>query len=129
MDSAHPASNLRADLRAAALCFPEAYEEYPWGQVVIKVRRRVFLFLDGDPRDPALHLTIKLPHSGEDVLSLPFASPAGYGLAKAGWVSFHIQPGEEPPLALFQPWIAESYRTVAPRRLVRQLEASPIKLG
>jgi hypothetical protein len=92
--------------------------------VVVKIRKKVFLFLDGDPRDPALHLSVKLPVSGADVLSLPFAAPTGYGLGKAGWVSFQFQPGEEPPLALLQPWVAESYRAVAPRRLVAQLERS-----
>jgi predicted DNA-binding protein (MmcQ/YjbR family) len=114
--------DLRAQLRAYALTFPGAYEEYPWGQVVVKVKKKVFLFLDGDPQDPALNLSIKLPTSGADVLSLPFARPAGYGLGKSGWVSFRFEPGENPPLALFHPWITESYRAVAPKRLIAQLD-------
>src|SRR5262245_4983618 len=119
------APDIRSQLRAYALSFPGAYEEYPWGQVVVKVNKKVFIFLDGDPHDPALHISVKLPLSGADVLSLPFAAPTGYGLGKAGWVSFHFLPGEEPPLALLQPWVAESYRAVAPKRLIAQLDQSP----
>jgi predicted DNA-binding protein (MmcQ/YjbR family) len=114
--------NIRAQLRAYALTFPEAYEDYPWGQVVVKVRKKVFLFLDGDPNDPALHLSVKLPASGADVLTLPFATPTGYGLGKWGWVSFRFEPDEEPPITMFQPWVAESYRAVAPKRLVALLD-------
>jgi predicted DNA-binding protein (MmcQ/YjbR family) len=114
--------DLRAQLRAYALTFPGAYEEYPWGQVVVKVKKKVFLFLDGDPKDPALNLSVKLPATGADALSLPFARPTGYGLGKSGWVSFRFEPGEHPPITLFHPWIMESYRAIAPKRLIAQLD-------
>jgi hypothetical protein len=32
-------------LRALALGYPETVEEFPWGERVIKVRRKVFLFM------------------------------------------------------------------------------------
>src|SRR6185503_21308751 len=72
-------------LRAFALGFPEAYEEFPWGERVAKVNGKVFVFLgmDGD----TLGLSVKLPQSGMLALGLPFASPTGYGLGKAGWVT------------------------------------------
>ncbi|MDZ4721705.1 MAG: MmcQ/YjbR family DNA-binding protein [Roseiflexaceae bacterium] len=117
--------DIRAQLRAYALTFPGAYEEYPWGQVVVKVNKKVFVFLDGDLRDPALNFSVKLPVSGADVLSMPFTKPTGYGLGKAGWVSFRFDADEPPPLAMLQPWIAESYRAVAPKRLIAQLEHMP----
>ncbi|MFL5801894.1 MAG: MmcQ/YjbR family DNA-binding protein [Roseiflexaceae bacterium] len=63
-------SDIRAQLRADSLTFPAAYEEYPWGQVVIKVNKKVFLFLDGDQSAAGLHFSVKLPISGADVLSL-----------------------------------------------------------
>jgi hypothetical protein len=34
----------------------------------------------------------------------------------------HFPPGEEPPIALFKRWIEESYRAIAPRKLVEQLK-------
>ena len=33
----------REHAQAFALTFPGAYEEHPWGQAVIKVKRKVFL--------------------------------------------------------------------------------------
>ena len=116
-------SDMRAQLRACALTFPEAYEEYPWGQVVVKVRKKVFIFLDGYQDDPIVHFSVKLPITGADVLSMPFANPTGYGLGKAGWISFHFEPGEQPPVEMLHVWIAESYRAVAPKRLIAQLDA------
>jgi predicted DNA-binding protein (MmcQ/YjbR family) len=119
------APDIRTQLRADALTFPGAYEEYPWGQVVVKVNKKVFIFLDGDPRDPALHFSVKLPITGAEALSLPFATPTRYGLGKAGWVSFRFEPDEQPPMFLLHAWIVESYRAVAPKRLIAQYDQPP----
>ena len=35
----------RATLRAYALAFPGAWEDFPWGESVVKVGKKVFLFL------------------------------------------------------------------------------------
>ncbi|MBA3709787.1 MAG: hypothetical protein H0W83_13320, partial [Planctomycetes bacterium] len=32
-------------LRAFALAFPGAYEDFPWGERVVKVAKKVFVFL------------------------------------------------------------------------------------
>jgi hypothetical protein len=37
----------RDHAQAYALTFPGAYAEHPWGQTVIKVKRKVFLFVNG----------------------------------------------------------------------------------
>jgi len=37
----------RDHAQAYALSFPGAYAEHPWGQTVIKVKRKVFLFVNG----------------------------------------------------------------------------------
>jgi len=108
-------------LREFALAFPEAYEEFPWGERVAKVKGKVFVFLGRDEGD--LGLSVKLPQSGMLALSLPFASPTGYGLGKAGWVSASFGARERIPLDLLRAWIDESYRAVAPKRLVAVLSA------
>lgn len=33
-----------------ALSFPGAYAEHPWGQTVVKVSKKVFLFVNGASR-------------------------------------------------------------------------------
>ena len=109
-------------LRAFALGFPEAYEEFPWGERVAKVNGKVFVFLgmDGD----TLGLSVKLPQSGMLALGLPFASPTGYGLGKAGWVTAKFAKREKAPVDLLRSWIEESYRAVAPKKLVLKLNGT-----
>jgi predicted DNA-binding protein (MmcQ/YjbR family) len=113
-------SPAEAALRAHALSYPEAREDFPWGERVIKVRAKVFVFL-GRPEGGGLGLSVKLPGSATLALDLPFASPTGYGLGKSGWVTARFGPREKPPLALLKQWIDESYRAVAPKRLVGAL--------
>lgn len=123
-----------ASLREAGLGYPGAYEEFPWGERVLKVNKKVFAFLGAN--ENGLHLSVKLPLSNAAALMLPFATPTGYGLGKSGWVSASFGPHETPPLALLRQWLDESYRAIAPKKLVAQLsggaearrgEAAPAK--
>jgi len=106
-------------LRKFALGYPDAREEFPWGERVVKVKGKVFVFLGGD--GPELGLSVKLPHSGVLALGLPFASPTGYGLGKAGWITARFGAREKAPVDLLRLWIDESYRAVAPKKLVAAL--------
>ena len=123
-----PKGNLGV-LRAFALGYPGAQEEYPWGERVAKVKGKVFVFLGRD--EEGLGLSVKLPQSRLMALGLPFASPTAYGLGKSGWVSVQFGPKEKPPLDLLKSWIDESYRAVAPKTLLKQLDggaaAAPAK--
>lgn len=114
-----PSRRAEALLRDFALAYPEAREEFPWGERVVKVRKKIFLFLGRG--DDGLHLSVKLPESSLMALSLPFASPTAYGLGKSGWVSARFRPRERPPVELLRRWIDESYRAVAPKKLVASL--------
>ena len=117
------AAKAQLALRDFAMSYPEAHEDFPWGERVVKVKGKVFLFLGG--KDEDLSLSAKLPSSGLVALGLPFASPTGYGLGKSGWVSARFGPKDEPPLDLLRAWIDESYRAVAPKKLVAGLPAGP----
>ena len=110
---------IQKKLRAAALAYPEAVEDFPWGERVVKVRKKVFVFLG---RKDDLGMSVKLPHSGHSAVLLPFAEPTGYGLGKAGWVSAHFEGRDAVPVPLLLQWLDESYRAVAPKKLVDLLE-------
>ncbi|HEX9189077.1 MAG TPA: MmcQ/YjbR family DNA-binding protein [Vicinamibacteria bacterium] len=112
---------IEAALRAHALSFPEAREDFPWGERVAKVGGRVFVFLGRG--EGGLSMSVKLPGSATLALDLPFASPTGYGLGRSGWVTARFEAGEKPPLDLLKRWIDESYRAVAPKKLVARLAA------
>jgi predicted DNA-binding protein (MmcQ/YjbR family) len=113
-------------LRTFALSYPEAREDHPWGETVVKVKKKVFVFL-GHPEDGGVGLSVKLPQSNLLALDLPFATPTGYGLGKAGWVTAQFGPKQKPPLDLLKQWIDESYRAVAPKTLVAKLDGTSKK--
>jgi hypothetical protein len=56
-------------------------------------------------------------------LSLPFAEPTGYGLGKSGWVTARFAAGDDVPVPMLIGWVDESFRAVAPKRLLAKLEA------
>jgi predicted DNA-binding protein (MmcQ/YjbR family) len=106
----------RAQLKEFALSLPEAVEDHPWGEDVAKVRGKVFVFLGG--RD-STRITVKLVESHEHALSIDGAERTGYGLGKAGWVTV---PFGGIAVDVARDWIEESYRIVAPKRLVATLD-------
>ncbi len=114
-------------LRKHALGYPGTYEDFPWGERVIKVNKKIFLFLHCDTQ--TLRVTTKLPMSYGAALLAPFAAPTGYGLGKSGWVTSSFKDGEYPPYDVLQSWIEESYRAIAPKRLIagRTSEKKPKK--
>ena len=68
-------------------------------------------------------LSVKLPQSGEAVLrEFPFTEPTGYGLGKSGWVSARFSAKQKVPTELLTEWIEESYRAIAPAKLVARLD-------
>ncbi|HLA65807.1 MAG TPA: MmcQ/YjbR family DNA-binding protein [Candidatus Saccharimonadales bacterium] len=109
-------------LRAFAFSLPEAYEDHPWGESVAKVGKKVFVFFGSthEPDEP-LGFSVKLPLSSDEALAMPFTRPTGYGLDRGSWVT--VRPPDDTPTELLLGWIEESYRTVAPRALVAQLDA------
>jgi predicted DNA-binding protein (MmcQ/YjbR family) len=108
-----------AVLRDLALAYPEAHEDFPWGHRAIKVRGKAFVFMSND--EPELSLSVKLPASAEGALQFPFCEPTHYGLGRSGWVTATFAPRDAVPLDVLRSWIDESYRAVAPKRLVAQL--------
>ena len=109
---------MREKLREFALSFPGAYEAHPWGEDVAKVHAKIFVFL-GPPG--SRRITVKLDESHGHALAIEGAEPTGYGLGKAGWVSVPFASGT-PPLDVLKDWVEESYRLVAPKKLVAELD-------
>jgi len=113
-------SALRRRLLDYALGLPEAYIDHPWGEDVIKVRKKVVVFFgtpDASQYPPGM--TVKLVESQPLALAQPGVEPSGYNLGKSGWVS--VRFGPELPFEMLRDWIDESYRTIAPKTLVARL--------
>jgi predicted DNA-binding protein (MmcQ/YjbR family) len=108
-----------ARLRKIALGYPEAHEDMPWGHHAIKVKGKSFVFLAVD--NETFSLSAKLPSSAGSALNLPFASATEYGLGRSGWVTARFPRSARLPMEILELWIDESYRAVAPKRLVAGL--------
>lgn len=98
------------------LTLPEAWKDHPWGETVLKVRKKVFVFLNGS-KEGIFALSVKLPQSAEFALLHPFASKTGYGLGNSGWVTCEFADGDDMPIDMLIEWMEQSYRTVAPKKL------------
>ena len=123
-------------VREFALSLPAAEEDFPWGEPVIKVRRKpgvpnwrkdgqgvwgpMFLWLGR--RDSATRaVAVKLGESYDQAVAVAHAVPTTTsGLGQWGWLTV---PLEAAALDLLCDWVDESYGVNAPRRLVAQLDA------
>jgi predicted DNA-binding protein (MmcQ/YjbR family) len=112
---------LEAALLKHALALPEATEDHPWGHTVAKVRKKIFFFI-GKP-DEGISISVKLPQSGPFALDLPCTAPTAYGMGRSGWVTASLTKASDLPPALLKGWIEESYRAIAPKKLLASLEA------
>jgi predicted DNA-binding protein (MmcQ/YjbR family) len=108
-------------IAALALAYPEVTEDRPWGHRAFKIRGKTFLFLGADA--DGVGLSVKLPESGVMALELPFTEPTHYGLGKSGWVSATLRSAKDAPLSLLREWLDESFRAIAPNKLVATLVA------
>jgi predicted DNA-binding protein (MmcQ/YjbR family) len=111
-------------LRSFALSLPEAYEETPWGHLAFKVKKKAFCFYGAD--ETSLGMSVKLPISHEQALQEKWAEPTHYGLGKSGWVSVSFEKGDDVPVELLRGWLEESYKALAPKKLVKLLDQGAV---
>ncbi|MBE4750031.1 MmcQ/YjbR family DNA-binding protein [Corallococcus sp. ZKHCc1 1396] len=119
MPAENETQKVEAVLREHALSYPGAHEDFPWGHRAMKVNDKTFLFMTVEGEK--LNLSAKLPDSKDAALTLPFTEPTEYGLGKSGWVTAHFGAASQVPVPVIKAWIDESYRAIAPKKLVSQL--------
>ncbi|MEM6959548.1 MAG: MmcQ/YjbR family DNA-binding protein [Myxococcota bacterium] len=108
-------------VRDRALELPEAWEDHPWGESAIKVKKKIFVMLGPEDASP-LKLTFKLPASRDEVLRRDDAEPTGYGLGRSGWVTLALSAKTAPSADDLIDWLEESYQAVAPKKFGRLLD-------
>lgn len=106
-------------LRERALALPEVSEGSSCVNRAFKARKKNFLFL-GEKTDE-IRIMVKLGPS------LPAAETRAdddprISVGKHGWLTLRFAPETPLPLDLLGGWVEESYRLLAPRTLVRQLD-------
>src|SRR3954466_8608320 len=91
--------SLGGGLRDAAMAYPGATEDFPWGERAIKVNGKAFLFLHAEGNE--VSFSVKLTTSHADALEQPFTEPTHYGLGKHGWVTVTADGSRDAPVELF----------------------------
>jgi hypothetical protein len=82
----------------------------------------VFAFLGRAEPGDDYGIALMLPESSEQTLSLGCCeADRGMGSAARNWVTIEVAAEDCPPLEVGLDWIEESYRTIAPKTLVRGL--------
>ena len=111
-------SRIGEAIRKRALAYPETAETHPWGECAFKVKGKTFIFMRDDENE--LSFSVKLADSRARALKLPGSEPTHYGMGAKGWVT--LRPTSKTPVSLLQELIDESFRTVAPKRVVASLD-------
>ena len=106
-------------IREIALGYPEVREDHPWGESAFKVREKTFVFLGERPE--GVSFSVKLPLSRDFALSFDGTEPTHYGLGKSGWVTVTVGARTKIPPDVVRAWIDESFRAVAPKKVVATL--------
>src|SRR6478609_6768596 len=112
-------TDLAKRLRSHALSYPATTEAFPWGESAFKVKGKTFVFMRVDPDD--MSFSVKLAKLRKQALALPGSEPTHYGLGAKGWVT--LRPTAKTDFALLLSFVDESYRAIAPKRVLEELAA------
>jgi predicted DNA-binding protein (MmcQ/YjbR family) len=110
-------------LAAIVKRLPGAYEDRPWGSIHCKVAGKIFCGW-GRHDDGAMSVGFKTDKELQAALvrSDPRFTIAAY-VGKHGWVDMKI--GSKPDWAEVEQFIVASYRMIAPKKLIKELDGAP----
>jgi|GEM_PF-1510346 len=119
-------SGLLRALRLLALKYPEAEEAIACRGTALecstyKAGNKAFLFIG------AAELRLKLGDSLAEADRLAAKSPQVCAVGANGWVKVTLSKDQAPPAGLLERWIDESYRLLAPKKLVALLAAGGLR--
>src|SRR3954469_14397458 len=109
---------IAAKLRTHAPSYPATTEAFPWGERAFKGKAKTFVSRRAEPGD--VSFSAKLSKSRKQALALPGSEPTHYGLGAKGWVT--LRPTAKTSLHLLLSFVDESYRAIAPKRVLAELD-------
>ena len=114
-------------LRKIAMKLPEAEEGTSCNKIAFKARKKAFLYVGGD--EDTYNVMLNLGDSLAEATALGKKQPDSYSVGGIGWVTVTLPAVKAAPKGLFERWVEESFRLLAPKRLVAELDggAAPAK--
>ena len=100
------------------MSYPEVQESSACTRISFKVRKKGVIFVGEKNYD----IMVKLDTSLQQVIELQQKHPKNYTIGKHGWVTIVIDGEGAPTFATIKKWIDESYRLLAPKKLVATLD-------
>lgn len=104
-------------LRAQALALPETTEGTSCVNRAFKVRKKNFLFVGEKPELVKIMLKLEASLGEAQAMEDPRIEAA-----KNGWVTVRFSPDDVPDADLLSAWVVESFRTLGPKSVVRELD-------
>lgn len=121
MAEEHFTSLVAQTLQEFASSYPEVNESPSCVNRSFKAGKKSFLFL-GEKPDGMLRLMVKLDNGIDTAQAVAKENPDGWKVGGPGWITGNFTEEMAPPLDTLTAWIDESYRLLAPKTLVAQLE-------
>ena len=120
-----PTDPIHERLLSIVNTLPGAYEDRPWGSVHCKVAGKIFVGW-GRHDDGVMGIGFK---TDKDLQAMLVASDPRFKVAayvgKHGWVDMKL--GARPSWREVEQFIIESYRMIAPKKLVKELDGGAAK--
>ena len=114
-------NQILARMRKICLALPETKETPTWGQPHFRVGEKIFAGCGEEKGRRVIGFKLEREHA-EVIVHDPRFWPAPY-VGKHGWVSMDAERVSD--WGQVRELVLESYRLIAPRRLVERLEAGP----
>jgi len=115
-------SPLAQRLQVVATGYPEVTESPSCVNRAFKARKKNFLFL-GEKDDGKLRLMVKLESSLPSAQALAKKQPERWSVGNTGWVTGQFTEETAPDETVLAGWIDESFRLLAPKTVVKQLDS------
>lgn len=115
-----PARNPPADIRIMALEYPGVTEGTSCNKAAFKAGKKSFVFLG--EQDDGWNLMVKLSDSLDEAELMAETKPDNVSVGQHGWTTLRFANGKGPAKKVLKRWIDESYRLLATKKLIAQLD-------
>lgn len=108
-------------IRAHAMTFPEAGEGASCVNRAFTAGGKNFAFLG--EKEGECKLRLKLADSIPELAARAKVDPEVWQVGSGGWVLITFSPSNAPKIADLRRWVTESFRLLAPKKLVARLDS------